>query len=212
MSERIDQILEAILEYNMREIRGLVQSAIDEGLDLDQIVAQGLIRAMDIIGDRFSKEDIFVPEMLAAAKTMKTGLEVIRPHLKGLPQERGGKVIIGTVKGDLHDIGKNLAAMMLEGAGFEVVDLGVDVSAEVIVQKVHELRPEVVALSALLTTTLPEMEKVIAALAAGGVRETVKIIIGGAPVDEKHAQKIGADGYGEDAAQAVHLTRRLLQA
>jgi methylmalonyl-CoA mutase cobalamin-binding domain/chain len=165
---------------------------------------------MDVVGQRFANSEIFVPEMLVSAMTMKKGLEIIKPLLKEDQSQSKGKVILCTVKGDLHDIGKNLVAMMLEGAGFEVVDLGVDSTVEMVIARAKELQPDVLGLSALLTTTMPEMEKVIEALKAQGIREKVKVMIGGAPVGADFAQKIGADAYGEDAAEAVTIVRSFI--
>jgi 5-methyltetrahydrofolate--homocysteine methyltransferase len=165
---------------------------------------------MDVVGDRFSKSEIFVPEMLVSAVTMKKGLNIIKPLLKENQQHAKGKVILCTVQGDLHDIGKNLVAMMLEGAGFEVIDLGVDTTVEKVVNKVAEISPQVLGLSALLTTTMPEMENVINVLQTRGMREKVKVMIGGAPVDAEFAEKIGADAYGKDAAEAVTIVRRFI--
>jgi len=165
---------------------------------------------MDVVGDRFAKSEIFVPEMLVSAVTMKKGLDIIKPLLKEDEKQTKGKIILCTVKGDLHDIGKNLVAMMLEGAGLEVIDLGVDVTVEKVVDKVHEIQPQVLGLSALLTTTMPEMENVINLLRDRGIREKVKVMIGGAPVDADFAEKIGADAYGEDAAEAVTIARSFI--
>ena len=163
---------------------------------------------MDVVGKQFGKGEIYVPEMLVAAVTMQKGLAVIKPLLGEENTKAKGKVLMGTVKGDLHDIGKNLVTMMLEGAGFEVVDLGVDLSVEKFVDKVAEIKPDVLGLSALLTTTMPEMQKVISVIQERGLRGNVKIMVGGAPVDAKFAEKIGADGYGRDAAEAVQLAKQ----
>jgi 5-methyltetrahydrofolate--homocysteine methyltransferase len=162
-----------------------------------------------VVGKKFGTGEIFVPEMLVSALTMKMGLEVVKPLLVegGAPSK--DTVIMGTVKGDLHDIGKNIVMMMLEGAGFNVVDLGVDLTVEALVDKVEELKPRIVGLSALLTTTMPEMKNVIEELQRRGLRDKVKVMVGGAPVDALFAEKIGADGYGKDAAAAVELARHL---
>lgn len=208
MSYRIQKIKEAVIEGKHKEIEDLVNEAIEAGVDLQLLIQEGLISAMDIVGQRFSQGIIFVPEMLVSAVTMKKGLEVIKPLLKGDGKSKG-TVIMATVKGDLHDIGKNLVIMMLEGAGFQVTDLGVDVDVETVVKKVEEMRPDVLGLSALLTTTMPEMARVIQTLKERGLRDKVKVMVGGAPVDKKFAEQIGADGYGKDAAEAVELARML---
>lgn len=210
MSEKVEQIKAVVVSGKHKEIEALVKSAIDENVDLNTLINDGLIAAMDIVGKQFGSGEIYVPEMLVAAATMKKGLEIIKPLLKGEASKPKGTIVMGTVKGDLHDIGKNLVIMMLEGAGFRVVDLGVDLSVDKVVDKVREIRPEVLGLSALLTTTMPEMQKVIAKIGEQGLRESVKIMVGGAPVDSKFAEKIGADGYGKDAAEAVQLAKKLI--
>ncbi len=208
MSDRIEQIKQAVVSGKNKEIEALVQAAVDEKIDLNTIINAGLIDAMDVVGKLFGKGEIYVPEMLVSAVTMQKGLAVIKPLLKEEDAKSKGKVLMGTVKGDLHDIGKNLVTMMLEGAGFEVMDLGVDLSVEKFVDKVAEIKPDVLGLSALLTTTMPEMQKVITVIQERGLRGSVKIMVGGAPVDAKFAQKIGADGYGKDAAEAVQLAKQ----
>ena len=192
------------------EIQDLVNQAVAEGIPAETVVNEALIAAMDVVGRRFSSGEIFVPEMLVSALTMKMGLEIVKPLLVGLGATSRGTILMGTVKGDLHDIGKNIVIMMLEGAGFKVVDLGVDATGEKVVNMVEELKPEIVGLSALLTTTMPEMQNVIQTLRGRGLRDKVKVIVGGAPVDAKFAEKIGADGYGRDATEAVELARRLV--
>lgn len=206
MSESIEQIRQTVVSGKHREIEAKVKAAIDAKVDLGQIINEGLIEAMDIVGKKFGSGEIFVPEMLVAAETMKKGLALIKPLLQGDGSESKGTIVMGTVKGDLHDIGKNLVIMMLQGAGFNVVDLGVDLSVEKVVEKVTELKPDVLGLSALLTTTMPEMQKVIAVLKEKGI-DNVKIMVGGAPVDEKFAAKIGADGFGKDAVEAVKVAK-----
>ncbi len=210
MNRSIEQIKEAVVAGKHKEIVGLVETAVKDQIDLNSIINEGLIEAMDIVGRKFGTGEIYVPEMLVAAATMKKGLAVIQPLLKGEASKPKGTVVMCTVKGDLHDIGKNLVIMMLEGAGFQVIDLGVDLSAEKLVEQVIEIKPEVLGLSALLTTTMPEMQRVIAAFQERGLRGSVKIMVGGAPVDAKFATKIGADGYGKDAAEAVQLAKRLI--
>ena len=210
MSTILEQIKEAVIGGKHKQIEGLVRTAIDEKVDLNQVINDSLIAAMDTIGNKFGCGEVFVPEMLVSALTMKKALAIIKPLLKGADSRSQAKVLMGTVKGDLHDIGKNLVSIMLEGAGFEVVDLGVDLNAEKLVDKVAEIKPHIVGLSALLTTTMPEMQKVISAMQERGLRSSVKVMIGGAPVDAKFAEKIGADGYGRDAGEAVQLARRLV--
>jgi 5-methyltetrahydrofolate--homocysteine methyltransferase len=210
MNRSIEQIREAVVNGNHKEIEGLVETAIKDRIDPHSIINEGLIGAMDIVGKKFGCGEIYVPEMLVAAVTMKKGLANIQPLLKGEASKPKGTVVMATVKGDLHDIGKNLVSMMLEGAGFRVIDLGADLSAETLVDQVAGIEPEVLGLSALLTTTMPEMQRVIAAFQERGLRASVKIMVGGAPVDAKFATKIGADGYGKDAAEAVQLAKRLI--
>jgi len=210
MSEQIERVKQAVVAGKHNEIEVLVQKAIDDKVELSMIINNALIAAMDIVGGKFAANEIFVPEMLVSAMTMKKGLAMIKPLLTDIPSETKGTILIGTVKGDLHDIGKNLVIMMLEGAGFNVVDLGINVNVEKLVDKVAELKPDILGLSALLTTTMPEMEKVIKTLEDAGMRNKVKVIVGGAPVDFKFSERIGADGYGKDAGEAVQLAKRLL--
>jgi corrinoid protein of di/trimethylamine methyltransferase len=204
----MDLIKNAVIGGKHSEIKGLVQQAVDAGLDPNAIINDGLIAAMDVVGKDFGSGKIFVPEMLVAAVTMKNGLDVVKPMLAGDQNQSRGTVIMATVRGDLHDIGKNLVTMMLEGAGFQVIDLGVDLSVEKLLEKVKEIKPQVLGLSALLTTTMPEMKRVIEELEVQGLRKGLKVMVGGAPVDRTFAQKIGADGYGANAAEAVDLARR----
>ncbi len=207
MSDIMDRIKTAVIDRKRNEIQDLVNEGVTEGIPAETIVNEALIAAMDVVGRRFSSGEIFVPEMLVSALTMKMGLDIVKPLLVGSEGTSRGTILMGTVKGDLHDIGKNIVIMMLEGAGFNVVDLGVDATAEKVVDKVEEFKPEILGLSALLTTTMPEMQNVIQVLKERGLRDKVKVMVGGAPVDTKFAEKIGADGYGEDAAQAVELAR-----
>ncbi len=207
MNESIQKIKEAILEGRHREIESLVREICKTGISLDTVIQEGLIAAMDLVGQRFSAGEIFVPEMMVSAMTMRLGLNIVKPLLTGKAGATKGTILMGTVKGDLHDIGKNIVTMMLEGAGFRVIDLGVDIDVEKVVAKVAEIRPQVLGLSALLTTTMPEMKRVIEELRARGLRDGIKVMVGGAPVDAAFAEKIGADGYGKDAAQAMVLAR-----
>jgi 5-methyltetrahydrofolate--homocysteine methyltransferase len=210
MSDIIEQIKDVVVNGKHKEIEALVRAAIDEKVDPSAIINDGLIQAMDIVGKKFGSGEIFVPEMLVAAITMKQGLEIIKPLLQGAAAQPKGTILMGTVKGDLHDIGKNLVIMMLEGAGFKVIDLGIDLSVEKVVEKVREIKPDVLGLSALLTTTMPEMQNVIAIIREQGLRDSVKIMVGGAPVDAAFADRIGADGYGKDAVAAVQLAKKLI--
>ena len=210
MEKLLEEIKKTVIAGKHKEIEALVQKAIQEKADLDDLINRALIAAMDVVGDRFAKSEIFVPEMLVSAVSMKKGLDIIKPLLKEDEEQTKGKVVLCTVKGDLHDIGKNLVAMMLEGAGLEVIDLGVDVTVEKLIDKVNEIQPQVLGLSALLTTTMPEMENVINLLQDRGIRKKVKVMIGGAPLDADFAERIGADAYGEDAAEAVTIARSFI--
>jgi len=204
----IQDIYQAVLEYEEEAIVGLVEKELVGGTDVNKILQEGLIAAMDTVGKSFSDGELFVPEMLMAAQTMKAGLEILKPKLGSDGQASAGVVVIGTVKGDLHDIGKNLVGMMLEGGGFDVHDLGVDVKPEAFVACAKDKRADIVGMSALLTTTMPSMEETVAALKEAGLGN-VKTMIGGAPVTQAFADKIGASGYSEDAPSAVELARRL---
>jgi len=206
----VKDIAEAVLAFSETGVVDLVKAEIAAETGIDEILNTGLIGAMDIVGKKFSDGELFVPEMLMAAQAMKAGLEVLKPHLSGEAAVSRGTVVIGTVKGDLHDIGKNLVAMMMEGGGFDVVDLGVDIDAEKFVKAAVEHNAGVVALSALLTTTMPAMKATIVAIKESGI--AAKTIIGGAPVTEAYADQIGADGYSEDAPGAVELARKLFAA
>lgn len=208
MTDHLNTIKEAVIGGKHADIKELVQQALDMKLDPNAIVNDALIAAMDVVGKDFGDGKIFVPEMLVSAVTMKSGLEVVKPLLSGGQGQSRGTIIMATVKGDLHDIGKNLVSMMLEGAGFKVIDLGVDLSVEKLIDQVKALNANILGLSALLTTTMPEMQKVIVEMKAQGLRDKVKVMVGGAPVDRTFAEKIGADGYGANAAEAVELARR----
>jgi len=186
-------------------VKELVQQAIDEGRGAKDILEQGLLDGMNIIGEKFKNNEVFVPEVLIAARAMTQGMEVLKPKLQSEGVKATGKAIICTVKGDLHDIGKNLVRMMLEGKGLEVVDLGVDIGPDQIVEAVKEHKPNVVCLSALLTTTMNEQGNIVEAIKAAGLRDTVKVMVGGAPVTQTFADKIGADAYTPDAASAADV-------
>ncbi|MDR7520211.1 MAG: corrinoid protein [Armatimonadota bacterium] len=211
-SEDLEALAVAIIDGNMAQTKARVQAAIALGVPPEEIISRWMTPAMAEVGARFERQEYFVPEMLVAARAMQAGLALLRPLLTGRTMKPVATVVIGTVKGDLHDIGKNLVAMMLEGAGFEIIDLGIDVSAERFVQAVRDHQAEILGLSALLTTTMPQMGAVIRAVTAAGLRDRVKILVGGAPVTARFAAQIGADGYGENAAAAVRVARQVLGA
>jgi corrinoid protein of di/trimethylamine methyltransferase len=206
----LQKLYDAILNGDAKTAVAVTKEALGEGADPLEMVSKYMVPAMDEVGKRFECEEYFVPELLLAARAMKGSLELIRPLLIERGAEPAGRVAIGTVKGDLHDIGKNLVASMLEGGGFEVIDLGADVSPEKFVAAVKEKGANLVCLSALLTVTMPAMRTTIEALRSAGVRDRVKVMIGGAPVTQNYANEIGADGYGESATSAVALARHLV--
>lgn len=199
---------EAIIKGDQAGALELTKAAINEGLSPADILNNGLVAGMDVIGERFKNNEVYIPEVLIAAYAMKAAMAVLEPKLVEAGVQPLAKAVIGTVKGDLHDIGKNLVAMMLKGAGFDVIDLGVDVSDEKFVQKAKETNAKIVGMSTLLTTTMSSMEKTVKALKAAGL--AVKTMIGGAPVTQNYADKIGADGYAADAASAVDLAKSLI--
>ncbi|GAB4565486.1 MAG: corrinoid protein [Anaerolineae bacterium] len=204
-------LTEAVIVGNAPKTKELTQQALEAGVSPGRILQEGLIPGMAEVGRRFENREYYVPELLIAARAMQGALEVLRPLLAESGEvEPLGKVVIGTVRGDLHDIGKNLVAMLLEGAGFEVKDLGIDVSPEKFVEAVKAGDCDILAMSALLTTTMPNMKATIDALKEAGLRDKVKIMIGGAPITQEYADQIGADGYGEDANQAVRVAKKLL--
>jgi len=209
MGQKYQDIYQGVLEGDMDRVQENIKLALDASLPAGDILQNGLIAAMGEVGRLFEEGEYFVPEMLIAARAMKAGLKILHPSLVDSGIEPVGSIAIGTVKGDLHDIGKNLVAMMMEGAGFEIVDLGTDVSPEVFVDAV-KAGVDIVGLSALLTTTMPSMERTIKAIEAAEIRNQVKIIIGGAPVTSEYAAQIGADGYAPDASQAVKLAKSLI--
>ena len=204
----IQDIFNAVLAFDAQTVIAKTRQELDAGTDVDKILNEGLIGAMDEVGERFSAGDLFVPEMLVAAQAMKAGLEILKPHLSAGQSQSKGTVVIGTVKGDLHDIGKNLVSMMLEGAGFDVVDVGVDIDSDTFVKTAAEKDADVIALSALLTTTMPAMETTVKAVKEAGM--SVKTIVGGAPVTQSFADQIGADGYSADAPGAVKLVKQIV--
>ena len=201
-------IFQNVIDGNTQEVEAGVKQALLEGTAAKIILNQALTAAMDEVGRQFEEGDLFVPEMLVAARAMQAGLLILKPHLVQSAVKSSGKIAVGTVKGDLHDIGKNLVVMMLEGAGFEVVDLGVDVAPEAFVKAVQE-GAQLIGMSALLTTTMSNMGVTIEALKAAGLRDKVKVLIGGAPVTEDYAEKIGADSFATDASSATRMARQL---
>ncbi len=209
MKDLLNTINEAVVSKKRKEIEGLVDEAINAGVAPAAIINEGLIAAMDVVGEKFAASEIFVPEMLASALTMKLGLDKVKPLLTSSDQPSRGTVLMGTVRGDMHDIGKNIVNMMLEGAGFSVVDLGVDLTVETLISEIESRKPDLLGLSALLTTTMPEMERAVRELGERGLRKNMKIMVGGAPVSKAFAAKIGADGHGADAGDAVNLAKRL---
>jgi corrinoid protein of di/trimethylamine methyltransferase len=206
----LQELYDAILEGDQGTAISVAQAAIDAGTDPEELVHKYMIPAMDEVGRRFEANEYFVPELLIAARAMKGALELIKPLLVAKGAESAGRVAIGTVKGDLHDIGKNLVAAMMEGGGFDIIDLGVDVSPEQFIEAVQSEGANVICLSALLTTTMPSMKTTIDALDEAGIRDQVKVLIGGAPVTQQYADEIGADGYGDNASVAVTRARELL--
>jgi corrinoid protein of di/trimethylamine methyltransferase len=212
VSPDLDQLYEAILTGDMPTAIELTKAAIAAGVNPETLVTERMIPAMDEVGRRFGNGEYFVPELLIAGRAMKGSLELLRPLLAARGVQPIGRVVIGTVKGDMHDIGKGLVASMLEGAGFEVIDLGVDVAAEKFVAQTESTGANIVALSALLTTTMPAIKDVIEALRRAGALEKCKVMIGGAPVTQQYADSIGADGYSSNANGAVTLARQLLNA
>ncbi|MFW6044540.1 MAG: corrinoid protein [Planctomycetota bacterium] len=204
----LEALAEAIINGDADEAKELTQEAIDEGVEAQKILDDGLTAGMDVIGKRFKANEVYVPEVLIAARAMHSGMEILEPCLAESGAEPAGVVVIGTVKGDLHDIGKNLVTMMLKGGGFKVVDIGIDVEAEKFVEQAKDAGADVVAISALLTTTMPQMKTVIDALNEAGI--DAKTIIGGAPVTGEYAEEIGANSYAPDAASAVDEVRELV--
>lgn len=206
----LKQLYDAILSGDAKLARQTTEQALAENVSPLDLVHQWMVPAMAEVGRRFECSEYFVPELLLSARAMKSSLELLRPLLVASGAKPAGRVVIGTVQGDLHDIGKNLVAAMLEGGGFEIIDLGVNVAPDRFVNMVREKNAQIVALSALLTTTMPAMKTTVEALKQSGVRDGVKVLIGGAPVTQKYADEIGADGYGEGAASAVDLAKRVM--
>ena len=208
MSEVLSALSTSVIEGNKDEIDRYTEQALEAGHSAQEVLDEGLMPGMDHVGVEFRAGNMFVPEVLRSARAMQTSMNRLRPLLAESGEKMAGRVLLGTVKGDMHDIGKNLVAMMCEGAGFEVRDLGKNVAPEVFVQNVKEFEPDIVGMSALLTTTMRTMEHTIKALEEAGVRDRVKVMIGGAPVTESFAEQIGADGYASNAASAADLAKR----
>ncbi len=204
----LKQLYDAVVNGDAKAANAITQQALSEGVDPLKLVNEYMVPAMDEVGRRFEANEYFVPELLISARAMKASLELIRPLLVARGDKPVGRVAIGTVKGDLHDIGKNLVASLLEGGGFEVIDLGVNVSPEKFIETVQQKDANIIAMSALLTTTMPAMRTTIDALKQAGVRQKVKVLIGGAPITQKYADEIGADGYSENAVGAVALAKK----
>ena len=206
----LDDLRKCVIEGDMNQTQELVKKALAENVPAEQILKEGLISAMAEVGRLFESSEFFMPEMLIAARAMKSGLTLLRPHLIAANVKAVGKVVIGTAQGDVHDIGKNLVGMMLEGAGFEVIDLGVDVPTEKYIQAVREHHPDFIACSALLTTTMLRMKELITALKEAGLRGQLKVMVGGAPITESYAREIGADLFAPDAASAASRAKQLI--
>ena len=209
--ETLASLVESLVEGQDEQVAQLTQKGVQEGLLPLEILNKGLIAGMEVVGRNFKEGEIYVPDVLIAARAMRAGMDILRPLLAELDVPSTGKVILGTVQGDLHDIGKNLVGIMMEGAGFEVIDLGADVSADKFVAAVKEHRPKIVGMSALLTVTMVGMKSVLDSMESQGLRQDVIAIVGGAPVTQKFADEIGADGYAHDAVSAVSKAKELLK-
>jgi 5-methyltetrahydrofolate--homocysteine methyltransferase len=206
----LQKIAEELIKGNYPEMPKMIQQALDANIPPSKILNEGLIAGMDVVGEKFRTDEFFMPEVIIAARAMQAAMDILRPKLLEMGFKLAGKVVLGTVKGDLHEIGKNLVGIMMEGAGLQVIDLGIDVPSEKFVEAVRTNQPNVLGLSALLTTTMPKMKETIESLLEAGVRDKVKVMVGGAPVTEKFAKDIGADGYAPDAATAVEKVRELV--
>jgi methanogenic corrinoid protein MtbC1 len=206
----LEKLYQSILKGKMDESQAYAQQALEENISPDEIIPQGMNSAMEEIGLRFSRNEIFLPEMMVAARAMKSAMEILEPHIVKETKARLGKIVVGTVKDDLHDVGKNLVCMMFKGAGFDVVDLGVDVSKEKFLESIQKESPQLLGISALLSTTLPNVVETIAFLRESGVVGNCKFLVGGAPVTEKFASDAKADGYAADAGAAIQLVKKIL--
>jgi corrinoid protein of di/trimethylamine methyltransferase len=210
MEQLYEQMANALIAGKQDEVKKLSQDALDQGAGAKEILDKGLLAGMDVVGQRFKAGDMFIPEVLLCARCMHGAMDILKPLLSDADAAGAGTYLIGTVEGDLHDIGKNLVSMMLQGAGFKVIDLGTNITAQQFVDAVKEHNPQVLGMSALLTTTMPKMEETIAALQEAGIRDSVKIMAGGAPVTQDFVDKIGADAYGANAASAVEKAKELV--
>ena len=208
--EILQKISEELQAGNYQEVPKLIQEALNAKIPPAKILSDGLVAGMDIVGDKFRRDEFFMPEVLISAKAMQAGMDVLRPKLIEAGVKLAGSIVLGTVKGDLHDIGKNLVGMLMEGSGFQVIDLGIDVATEKFIEAVKSQKPDLLGLSALLTTTMPKMKEVMESLVEAGIRKSIKVMVGGAPVTEKFAKDIGADAYAPDAASAVEKARELV--
>jgi 5-methyltetrahydrofolate--homocysteine methyltransferase len=207
--ELLQRISEELQVGNYQEVPKLIQQALNACIPPAKILSDGLVAGMDTVGDKFRRDELFMPEVLISAKAMQAGMDILRPKLMEAGAKLAGKIVLGTVKGDLHDIGKNLVGMLMEGAGFQVIDVGIDVPTEKFVEAVKSQKPNILGLSALLTTTMPKMKEVIESLVEAGLRTSLKVMIGGAPVTEKFAKDVGADAFAPDAASAVEKARQI---
>jgi len=212
MSDILVKMSKAVIEGELGEIAGLTQSALDAGIAPQDVLERGLMAGMEVVGGRFRDGEMFVPEVLLSAKTMSASLVILKPKLSASGAKMRGKVVLGTVEGDLHTIGKSLVGMMMEGAGFEVFDAGVDVRPEAFVAAIKDKKPDIVGMSALLTTTMLAMKRTIDAITEAGLRDRVKVMVGGAPLSAEYAEQIGADGYASNAAAAVDMAKSFMEA
>ena len=203
-------IADAVIAGEADRIKELIQGALDQGMGVQQVLDDGIIAGMNVVGENFKKEEIFLPEVLFSARTMKAGMEILEPLMLSGDVEAKGKIILGTVKADVHDIGKNLVGIMLKGAGFEVIDLGIDVPPEKFIEAIHDHNAPLVGLSALTGTTMPNLKVTLDALEAAGLKDKIKTMVGGAIVTQSYADNIGADGYAPDAASAAQKAKELL--
>jgi len=208
--EVFQRLRDAIVQLDIEGIRRIAQEALDKGIPAYEAVMEGMSKGMEIVGKKFEEGEFFLSDLIMAGETMKAGMEVLKPHLKAGQVKSMGRVVIGTVKGDIHDIGKNIVSTLLSSAGFEVHDLGVDVDVDRFVKAVQEFKAHILAMSALLTVTMPYMEEVIKAVEKAGIRSQLKIIVGGAPLSEDYAKRIGADAYAEDAVTGVEKCKKLM--
>ncbi len=204
------ELSNALIVGNAKRVKELTDQGIKENISAKELLEKGLISGMSVVGEKFKNREFYIPDILIAARAMHVGLDILKPLLAKSNSDYAGKVVIGTVAGDLHDIGKNLVTMMLEGAGFQIIDLGIDVSIEKFLEAIKRENPDIIALSALITTTMASMKDILIALQESGLRNQVKVMIGGAPITQKFADQIGADGYAQDAATAVDVAKRLV--